>query len=273
MQERASLRKKQQARRSTIRLPHSLQPLKNRRIPRSIATLRDQIKKYNTSDVDVLIPHTKRNVHLEPLPPKEDAPMNNPTPYNYGITTSRPAPQPPVVQEPYTAPTMMNSVTDSSTFANKVRAWQNNMEQTSENTENEVVVKPPSSSEPVLITEASHKCDDFQLVEGKTLKFYSQYLQGRLASEYDKPLIDAEVVQNNKDAELLEQKLQQFLDPEHTLPDGASAISKFHRLDESKKTKILPGGKCLVERMPCRLLRKTFPLTAHEHVKRRIVEN
>ncbi|XP_067934834.1 uncharacterized protein [Watersipora subatra] len=276
MKDRAELRKKQKDKRGNVKPPYSLQPLKNDRTPRSIATLKEQIKKYNSSDVDLLIPPTKRPT----LDPITNVTKTKNTTKQTAASQSyhEPMPVPKLASDnqaldPSKPLHEFDILLEEKAEQDEKRDWYTGFEHITEQDENgtayDLSVSAEVKAEPVLITETHDQSENVDLVQGKSLKFYSQYLKGRLDREHDKPQVDAQVAKNNRDVEKIEQKMFHYL----RAYDGTTGVNKLHRIDESKDMTVLPGAKCFVERAPCKLLSKDFPLRAHEHVKRHIVEH
>lgn len=289
MQEKAELRKKQRVR-DNNRTPRALRPLLNTRKPRSIAHLKEAIKKHQTSDVDVIIPK-RRGVHQ--LPPltttevsdneksntaaevKHNAQTNSNDLMDYtrqnatlellgkpSLTVTPHAQNLEVIKEDEEETTRIDNPTESDA-----------------QTKDKVVEDNQPVHDPILITEyhmkAPPKCDkdEPQLVEGKALKFYSQYLRGRLDKEYAKAGIDPEIIQCNEEAYHIEQKLYHFIDPNNNLPEETTTIKKLNRLDLERKQSLLPGGKCYVQKSPCKLLRRSLLTnnTEHRHTRHHMV--
>lgn len=284
MQEKAKhrqLQREKYAKRGGSKTKKPLRPLQTIRAPRSIAALKEQIRIFQTSDANIIVPPRKEMGGLEPLKNRHTVEKDTRTKSmgdleslekgelhraNLGMNN---LPRSTVIQPGYARLVPVEGNREKISHTRSIvgsEAAERNLH------------KMTSSSPGVLVTEvnspkgaADSNCEQVDLVEGKTLKFYSQYLRRRLEREYDKELVEPEIYQNNKEADILEKKLRMFIDPYDTLPESTTAISKFKRLDETIKANLLPGGKCLVERRPCKLLQKAFPFKAHEHVHRHIV--
>lgn len=268
MREKAELRRKVRERQGNVQLPQSLRPFKQNRIPRSIASLKEEMRKLNTSSVDDLIPKTRRrSMELKPL---SQADLK-------AVKLQRPTSQPDYTKLRASKP-LPNIVVNSPEASFHQISEQNSTEKVTSG-ENVAIEDNSQIPAPVLVTELLRKpadslearyvprCDSLPLVEGRTLKFYSQYLRGRLDDEYNKSSVNYTVLQNNQETDALETKLQNFVDPHQ-----ATSVFKLHRLDATNSN-ILPGGKCLIERRPCRLMSKSLPLKSHEHVRRHMVEH
>ena len=276
MQEKAEIRRRQKKGRGPTRPPRSLRPLLNDRKPRSISLLKDAIKKHQTSDVDVIIPQ-RRSFELDPLPPVKPAAIQEPA---SNIQTQEPSKEESIhySRQNATLGFVENAENVASEGFGVIReeTETGHSLQITEQAETRIPddniksIAAEHVSDPILITElkAPPKCYDKEtdpLVQGKTLKFYSQYLQGRLDKEYEKAGIDPEIIQCNNDAALIEQKLIHFIDPNNNLPEKTTAVKKLNRLDLNKTQSVLPGGKCYVQKSPCKLLRRSLLTNNKEH--------
>lgn len=265
IQQKAQQRRNIEARGSRGRIvTHRLKPLQNDKKPRSIVMLKRAIKQHNSSDVDVIVP-------------KHYSYANEPTFH--------------VIERKNSLPPIQKPDSVLSHDSSDVKLWRSQSAALFAETQGHKVDDPPVKSLSVMdrpkpdfelnsehINDkqifkacAKKKTEEVELVEGKTLKFFGQKLRGALQQEYDKNRVEEAIIECNLLAEDVERKLLVFYAQEETSLENTSA-KKLKRIEEKEGVKVKPGGKCFVERVPCRISNKSFQVSSHVHVKHHIIQ-
>jgi len=278
------LQAEREARGSVFKTPRALRPIKFMRQPRSIAILKEEIKKQQTSDVDVIIPRR------EPIPPIKRAAKKTDLKTSE-IDTDTAEKENVVTNKDDTS--QINVTTDDSTSQKDIHENERSTKTVQISTENQFIEHQSISliteisslsDSPVKVTEqkelktkplsAAPRCDhhNVNLVAGQTLQFYSQYLRGRLEKQYEQAEVNPAIVDANATMDQLEQKIYSFYDPNNNLPQNTNLIARLARIDETREKTILPGGKCYIQRSPCRLLKRSMQLKNHSHIRHHMVE-
>lgn len=264
---KAEQRRQLEARRGIVRPPFRLRPMRHSsRHPRSIVQLKEEIRKQNTSDADAIVPHKETDysyLFSDEVESKEKGVGK--TAHNKETNNTGKAEQslPSIERQSsfmleglgyfkhLAAPLMPSTIDEEiETMSNEFNDF----------TDTEVT----QAFNPVLVTEkVPRKLEQLEPVPGRALNFVCHQLSGKLHNAYNKEKINPIIIEINQEADLIEDKLKEFLG---ITSQNSFAIQKMKRLNKTKHLATKPGGRCVVDRNPCKAMRGNFQVANHQHV-------